>query len=66
MAKYRVLTKSYIDSAIVNEGDVIEYDGEASANLELIEPEEAEPVAKAKGGKKGAAQPVAPEGSDLV
>jgi hypothetical protein len=61
MAKYRVLTKSYIDGSIVDEGDIIEYEGEASGNLELIEPE-----AKAKGGKKGAAQPVAPEGSDLV
>ena len=66
MAKYRVLTKSYIDSSIVNEGDIVEYDGVASDNLELIGPEEAEPAAKAKGGKKGAAQPVAPEGSDLV
>jgi signal peptidase I len=59
MAKYRVLSKSYIDGSIVDEGDIIEYDGEASGNLELIKPE-----AKANGGKKGAAQPVAPEGSD--
>jgi hypothetical protein len=49
MAKYRVLQKSFIDSALVNEGDIVEYDGEPGHNLELIEPE-----AKTK-GKKGAA-----------
>lgn len=66
MAKYRVLSKSYIDGSIVDEGDIVEYDGEASANLELIEPEECEPEVKVKGGKKGAAKPAAPKGSDPV
>jgi hypothetical protein len=36
MAQYRVLQKSFINNAIVEEGEVIEYDGEPSDNLELI------------------------------
>lgn len=38
MAKYRVLQTSFIDNNLVNEGVIIEYDGEASHNLELIKP----------------------------
>lgn len=38
MPKYRVLTKSFINNAIVEEGDLVDYDGEASENLELVEP----------------------------
>jgi len=44
MAQYRVLEKSFIDNNIVEEGAVIEYAGEASNNLELVE----EPKVKAK------------------
>lgn len=43
MAQYRVLERSFIGNAIVEEGEIVEYDGEAAANLELI-----------KKGKKGA------------
>ena len=46
MAKYRVLEKSFINNAVVEEGQVIEFDGEASSNLELIEDEK--PAKKAK------------------
>ena len=45
MAKYKVLEKSFINNAIVEEGAIIEYDGEASDNLELIKEEK---PAKAK------------------
>ena len=45
MAKYKVLEKSFINNAIVEEGAVVEYDGEASNNLELID--EKKPKAKA-------------------
>lgn len=48
MPQYRVLQTSFINNAIVQEGAVIDYDGEAGPNLELIK------------GKKGkaAAEPV--------
>lgn len=52
MAKYRVLQKSFINNALVEEGQVIDFDGEPSAHLELIEDDE--PKSKGK-GKKGAA-----------
>jgi hypothetical protein len=39
MAKYRVLTKSYINSSIVEAGAIVEYEGKAGSNLELVEPE---------------------------
>lgn len=42
--QYRVLQKSFIGNRIVEEGEVIEYDGEPSSNLELV-----------KKGKKAAA-----------
>ena len=37
MASYRVLEKSFINNALVEEGTIIEYEGEAHDNLELIE-----------------------------
>ena len=37
MAKYRVLEKSFINNAIAEEGDIVEFDGEPSYNLELVE-----------------------------
>ena len=37
MAKYKVLEKSFIDNAIREEGEIVEYEGEAGPNLELIE-----------------------------
>lgn len=44
MAQYRVLEKSFIGNQIVEAGETIEYDGEASDNLELVS-------TKAKKGK---------------
>jgi hypothetical protein len=37
MAKYRVLEKSFINNALAEEGDIVEYDGEVSSNLELVD-----------------------------
>lgn len=48
MPQYRVLQKSFIGNRIVEEGEVIEYDGDASDNLELV-----------KKGKKAADAPAA-------
>lgn len=46
MALYRVLQKSFINGSIAEEGDTVEFDGEAGDNLELV-----------KKGKKGADAP---------
>lgn len=46
MPQYRVLQKSFIGNSIVEEGEVIDYAGEVSDNLELV-----------KGKKKGAEAP---------
>ena len=54
MAQYRVLTKSFINNSIVEEGEVIEFDGKAGSNLELVK-DEAKAPARAK---KSAAAPV--------
>lgn len=37
MAKYRVLTKSFINNAIVEEGTIIEFDGAPSDNMEPMD-----------------------------
>ncbi|HET8869799.1 MAG TPA: hypothetical protein VFM48_05100 [Aquabacterium sp.] len=37
MAKYRVLAKSFINNALVEEGTIVEYDGVPSDNLEPID-----------------------------
>lgn len=52
MAQYRVLTKSFINNAIREEGDVVEYDGKPGSNLELIEDEK--PKSQKGKGNKGA------------
>jgi hypothetical protein len=39
MAKYRVLTQSFIDNRLVNEGDVIDHDGAPHDNLEPLDAE---------------------------
>lgn len=36
MAQYRVLAKSFINDRIVEEGDIVDYDGETSDNLEPV------------------------------
>lgn len=46
--KYRVLEKSFIDGRIVEEGEIVEYDGKAGSSLELIK----EPAPKAVKAKK--------------
>jgi hypothetical protein len=75
MAKYRTLTKSFINNAIVEAGELVEYDGVPGSNLELVEGEapKAAPKTKAKGPAKVAAPaaPATPEagsdaGADLV
>lgn len=38
MAKYRVLTKSFIGNSLVDEGAVIDFDGVPSDNLEPLDP----------------------------
>jgi len=53
MATYRVLEKSFIGNAIREEGDIVEYDGEPSPNLELVKP-----------AKPGKAKPVQADDSD--
>lgn len=59
--KYRVLQKSFIGNALRDEGDIVEYDGEASANLQpLDEPEAKQTKAKqAKTEGKTEDQPLA-------
>jgi hypothetical protein len=47
MAQYRVLQTSFINNALVQEGEVVEFDGEPGSNLEPL-----------KKSKKGASAPV--------
>lgn len=49
MPKYKVLAKSFINNSIVEEGDIVDYDGKPGSNLELVEGDKP----KARGGKKG-------------
>lgn len=61
MPQYRVLTKSFINNTIVEEGDVIEFDGKAGTNLELIESDKPAAAPKGKGKGKSAAEAVETE-----
>lgn len=54
MAQYRVLEKSFIDNAIREVGDIVEYVGEPGQNLEPMAP------APVKGKAKPADAPVDP------
>jgi hypothetical protein len=57
MPKYRVLERSFINNGLREEGDIVEYDGKAGSNLELVDaPAEAEAPAKkwAPKAKRGA------------
>lgn len=36
MPKYKVLQKSFINNRICEEGDIVEYEGDVSENLELV------------------------------
>ena len=62
MAKYRVLTPSFINNALVQAGDVVEFDGKPGSSLELIEDDK--PEVKTKGKGKGAAPAASETGSD--
>ena len=56
MPQYRVLAKSYIGNRIVEEGEVVDFDGEPSDNLELVEaekPAKGKKAADASGEKAG-------------
>lgn len=61
MAQYRVLTKSFINNSIQEEGAIVEYDGKAGSNLELVE-DKPEPKAK---GKKGAVASAPDDAADV-
>lgn len=58
MAQYRVLAKSFINDTIVEEGEIVNYDGKPGANLELVVKAEAAPAPKKGKGKESAAAPV--------
>ena len=53
MARYRVLTTSFINNSIQQEGVVVEYDGKPGSNLELIEDDDKPEPQKGR-GKRGA------------
>jgi len=38
MAQYRVMQRSFINNAIAEEGDIVDYDGAVADNLEPIKP----------------------------
>lgn len=61
MAQYRVLQRSFIGNRLVDEGDVVDYEGEPSDNLECIDD------APSKKGKKPTPPDAPPPaGEDLV
>lgn len=54
MPRYRVKEKSFINNTIVEAGEEIEYDGEASDNLEPLDKKKAaEPDKKPEGKPEG-------------
>jgi len=57
MAKCRVLEKSFINNAIREEGDIVEFEGRLGANLELVEEEDAQAKPTKKWKKGEAAEP---------
>lgn len=61
MPKYRVLAKSFINSAIVQEGEIVEYDGEPSENLELVESGKTEGKRGRKAAESDAGEASAPD-----
>lgn len=54
MAQYKVLELSFIGNAMVQEGVIIEFDGEPGPNLELVDPLDHD-----GNGKKGGSKPKA-------
>jgi len=51
MARYLVLTKSFLNNSIHEEGTFVDYDGKPGTNLELVKDE---PESQKGKGKKGA------------
>lgn len=55
MPKYKVLAKSFINNSIVEEGEIVDYDGKPGSNLERIKDDKPRGGRKdAEGGKKDA------------
>ena len=50
MARYRVLTTSFIENKLVEEGTIIEYSGDAADNLQLVSNNVGRPGVEADGG----------------
>lgn len=54
MPRYRVLEKSFIGNRLVHAGEGIDYEGEASSNLEPLDTPASEPAEEpAEAGKPG-------------
>lgn len=54
MPRYRVLEKSFIGNRLVHAGEEIDYEGEASSNLEPLDTPVGEPAEEpAEAGKPG-------------
>nr|DAN78450.1 MAG TPA: hypothetical protein [Caudoviricetes sp.] len=57
MPRYRVLEKSFIGNRLVQAGEEIDYEGEASSNLEPLDTPVGEPAKEpAEAGKPGRAR----------
>lgn len=54
MPMYRVLAKSFINNAIREEGEIVEYDGKPGSTLELVEPEKPKGKKASEGEKEQA------------
>lgn len=51
MPQYRVLQKSFVNNRIVEEGEVVDYDGDPGPNLESVKKgKKAEPAAADQAG----------------
>jgi hypothetical protein len=62
MAKYRMLAKGYINNAIIQAGEVVEFDGKPGKGMVAID---VKPVVKVP-VKTGKSTPVSNDGNDLV
>lgn len=60
MPRYRVLEKSFIGNRLVQAGEEIDYEGEASSNLEPLATPVGEPAEAGKPGRGRSKNPSAP------
>lgn len=60
MPRYRVLEKSFIGNRLVQAGEEIDYEGEASSNLEPLDTPVGEPAEAGKPGRGRGKNPSAP------